>query len=40
VEVNYKYQSLKSGHLLKANTDMAKERKGDERNMKNTGVMF
>jgi hypothetical protein len=33
VEVNYKYEEIKIGQLIKTNTDKAMERKGDKANM-------
>jgi hypothetical protein len=33
VEVNYKYEEIKIGQLIKTTTDKAMERKGDKANM-------
>jgi len=39
VEVNYKYEEIKNGHLMATNNEKVMERKGDEVNMLKTDVL-
>jgi hypothetical protein len=38
VEVNYKYEEIKIGYLIKTNTDKAMERKGEKANMQKYSI--